>query len=157
MERGERIRENPCNCFSRIQEWRKQEESHHQPQWKLYTTRPHLQHLVKSITTMTSEAERMKAQMAFMEEKADAADLRITILEAQCRKKDKEIKDLQNDCEKAWQMQIRKIINQPSKLYLRHPYRTRYQVRMMEDLTDLTLENEELKKEIKQMRAEMDK
>ncbi|KAJ1430510.1 hypothetical protein SESBI_07649 [Sesbania bispinosa] len=28
---------------------------------------------------------------------------------------------------------------------------------MMEDLTDLTLENEELKKEIKQMRAEMDK
>ncbi|KAJ1412467.1 hypothetical protein SESBI_20430 [Sesbania bispinosa] len=34
---------------------------------------------------------------------------------------------------------------------------TRYQVRMMEDLTDLTLENEELKKEIKQMRAEMDK
>ncbi|KAJ1403257.1 hypothetical protein SESBI_27405 [Sesbania bispinosa] len=51
----------------------------------------------------------------------------------------------------------RKIINQPSKVYPRHPYRTRYQVRMMEDLTDLTLENEELKKEIKQMRAEMDK
>ncbi|KAJ1443713.1 hypothetical protein SESBI_00311 [Sesbania bispinosa] len=50
-----------------------------------------------------------------------------------------------------------KIINQPSKVYPRHPYRTRYQVRMMEDLTDLTLENEELKKEIKQMRAEMDK
>ncbi|KAJ1431511.1 hypothetical protein SESBI_07039 [Sesbania bispinosa] len=48
----------------------------------------------------------------------------------------------------------RKIINQPSKVYPRHPYRTRYQVRMMEDLT---LENEELKKEIKQMRAEMDK
>ncbi|KAJ1411643.1 hypothetical protein SESBI_20958 [Sesbania bispinosa] len=30
-------------------------------------------------------------------------------------------------------------------------------VRMMEDLTELTLENEELKKEIKQMRAEMDR
>ncbi|KAJ1394598.1 hypothetical protein SESBI_34058 [Sesbania bispinosa] len=57
--------------------------------------------LSQIITTMTSEAERMKAQMTFMKEKADAADLRITILEAQCRKKDKEIKDLQNDCEKA--------------------------------------------------------
>ncbi|KAJ1409140.1 hypothetical protein SESBI_23034 [Sesbania bispinosa] len=57
--------------------------------------------LSQIITTMTSEAERMKAQMTFMEEKADVADLRITILEAQCRKKDKEIKDLQNDCEKA--------------------------------------------------------
>ncbi|KAJ1397244.1 hypothetical protein SESBI_31979 [Sesbania bispinosa] len=45
--------------------------------------------LSQIITTMTSEAERMKAQMTFMEEKADAADLRITILEAQCRKKDK--------------------------------------------------------------------
>ncbi|KAJ1423489.1 hypothetical protein SESBI_12427 [Sesbania bispinosa] len=34
---------------------------------------------------------------------------------------------------------------------------TRYQVRIMEDLTELTLENEELKKEIKKMRAEMDR
>ncbi|KAJ1412108.1 hypothetical protein SESBI_20750 [Sesbania bispinosa] len=45
--------------------------------------------LSQIITTMTSEAERMKAQMTFMEEKADATDLRIAILKAQCRKKDK--------------------------------------------------------------------
>ncbi|KAJ1400401.1 hypothetical protein SESBI_29608 [Sesbania bispinosa] len=90
MERGERIRENPCNCFSRVQRVRRKARGVPPPTpMEVVHNEASPSTLSQIITTMTSEAERMKAKMTFMEEKADAADLRITILEAQCRKKDK--------------------------------------------------------------------
>ncbi|KAJ1404779.1 hypothetical protein SESBI_26357 [Sesbania bispinosa] len=108
MERGERIRENRVIASTEYKEWRKARGVPPPIPMEAVHNEASPATLSQIITTMTSEVERMNAQMTFMEEKADVAGLRITILEAQRRRKDKEIKICKMTVKRLVQMQIRR-------------------------------------------------